>query len=92
MADSATAAAHTVLEAAALLRISRSKLYELIHDQTIRSIKIGERRIIPADEIARLTTDLAAGPPTFACDIEGCGFLSLTESGLITHHRSHRSS
>jgi excisionase family DNA binding protein len=43
----------TVNEAARYLRISRSLLYELIHDGRIRTVKIGARTIIRGAELER---------------------------------------
>jgi excisionase family DNA binding protein len=42
----------SVDEAAALLGIGRSMLYELVAAQRIRSIKVGRRRLIPSGAIA----------------------------------------
>ena len=42
---------YTLPEAAAALRISRTKLYELLDSQEIESIHIGRSRKIPADAI-----------------------------------------
>jgi len=41
--------AYTVREAAHLLSISRSRLYELIHAKQIQSVKIGRSRRITSD-------------------------------------------
>ncbi len=47
-------AAYPIPEAAFLLGISRSGLYELIANGTIRRVKIGRRALIPAVEIERI--------------------------------------
>lgn len=47
---------YTIAEAAAALRISRTKLYELMTADEIESVHIGRSRKIPADA---LTTYLA---------------------------------
>lgn len=47
-------AAYPIPEAAELLGISRSGLYALIDDGTLRRVKIGRRTLIPATEVDRL--------------------------------------
>lgn len=47
-------AAYPILEAAFLLGISRSGLYDLINNGTLRRTKIGRRSLITAVEIDRL--------------------------------------
>lgn len=42
---------YTVPEAAQLLRIGRSSLYELIATRQLVSITIGSRRLIPAEDL-----------------------------------------
>lgn len=44
----------TVHEAAERLKISRGLVYAAIKDGTIRSVRIGKRRLIPSSEIQRL--------------------------------------
>lgn len=44
----------TVQEAAERLKISRGLVYSAITDGTIRSVRIGKRRLIPSSEIQRL--------------------------------------
>ena len=44
----------TVQEAAERLKISRGLVYSAIKDGTIRSVRIGKRRLIPTGEIQRL--------------------------------------
>jgi excisionase family DNA binding protein len=44
----------TVQEAAERLKISRGLVYAAIKDGTIRSVRIGKRRLIPTGEIQRL--------------------------------------
>ena len=41
----------TATEAAAVLRISRSKVYELTHTAPFPAIRIGNRVIIPRDKL-----------------------------------------
>lgn len=41
-------------EAAALLNISRSKLYEMLNRGQVRTVRVGGIRQIPLDELARL--------------------------------------
>ncbi len=43
---------YTVPEAATLLRIGRSSLYELMATEQLRSITIGSRRLIAAEDLA----------------------------------------
>ncbi len=38
-------------QAASVLSVGRSKLYELMNDGAIKSVKIGNRRLIPAEGI-----------------------------------------
>ena len=47
-------AAYPISEAAFLLGISRSGLYDLIANGTLRRVKIGRRALIPAAEIERI--------------------------------------
>ena len=42
---------YTVPEAARLLRIGRSSLYELLATEQLGSITIGSRRLIPAEDL-----------------------------------------
>lgn len=44
----------TVPEAAALLRISRRHLYELIAEGTVRAVKLGRKTIVPRSVIEEL--------------------------------------
>ena len=41
----------TATEAAAVLRISRSKVYELAHTTSFPAIRIGNRVVIPRDKL-----------------------------------------
>ena len=41
----------TATEAAAVLRISRSKVYELTHTTSFPAIRIGTRVVIPRDKL-----------------------------------------
>lgn len=42
----------TVAEAAKFLKISRTTVCRLLDDGTIRSLRVGKRRLIPMDAIA----------------------------------------
>lgn len=55
--DSTNRAAYTIPEAAEQLTISRASLYRLIDRGEIRRVKIGQRSVIPADEINRLLAE-----------------------------------
>jgi len=46
--------AYRVNEAVAAYRLSRSTLYKLISDGTLRTVKIAGRRLIPRDAIEAL--------------------------------------
>lgn len=48
----------TVEEAAAALRIGRTKVYELLKDGDLRSVTIGRRRLVPVLEVQRFADDL----------------------------------
>jgi len=48
----------TAKEASAALRISSWKLYDLINRRRIDTVKIGRRRLIPADELTKLIDEL----------------------------------
>lgn len=47
----------TTGEAAATLRMSRSKLYTLISNGSIRAVRIGGSRLIPVGEIERIVAE-----------------------------------
>ncbi|GAA2398823.1 hypothetical protein GCM10010191_02010 [Actinomadura vinacea] len=49
----------TVDEAAARLRVSRWTLYDLIRSNQLRTIKIGRRRLVPADALAECLDQLS---------------------------------
>ncbi len=49
--------AYTVAEAAKLMSISRSLLYELIHSGRIQSVKFGRSRRITEDQMRRFLDD-----------------------------------
>lgn len=64
-ANSPTSGQHTPLlltvpEACAVLRISRWSLYKLIHDRQLVTVKIGNRRCIPAVAVRELIDRLQA--------------------------------
>lgn len=48
----------TITEASAALRISRWKLYDLIRNGTLETTKIGRRRFVPRDALAKLIDEL----------------------------------
>jgi excisionase family DNA binding protein len=50
----------TAEEAAAQLRIARSRIFELIQDGTIRSVKIGASRRIPYTALTEYVAKLEA--------------------------------
>jgi excisionase family DNA binding protein len=54
--------AYTVEEAAKLLSISRSRLYELIHAGEIQSIKFGRSRRITAEQLRQFLKQSEVGP------------------------------
>lgn len=49
----------SVSDAARSLGIGRSKLYELLSDRRVESVKIGSRRLIPITAIERFAEELA---------------------------------
>lgn len=49
--------AYTIAEAATLLSISRSRLYELIHSGMIQSVKFGRSRRITEEQLHRFLSD-----------------------------------
>ena len=51
-------------EASKLLGIGRTKLYELVKDEKIRTVKIGKSRRVPPSEITRLVEELMAETAT----------------------------
>lgn len=48
----------TLKEASTVLRVSRWKLFDLINKRKIDTIKIGRRRLVPADELTKLIAEL----------------------------------
>lgn len=50
--------AYSVAEAAAEIGISRAKLYQLLDDGTIPSLKLGRRRLIRREALVTLLADL----------------------------------
>jgi excisionase family DNA binding protein len=50
---------HTVPEAGGVLRVSRTKVFEMIAAGELRSVKIGRRRLVPADAIEELVERLS---------------------------------
>jgi excisionase family DNA binding protein len=49
----------TVPEACSRLRISRWSLYQLIHQQRLRTVTIGRRRFVARDELERFVVSLS---------------------------------
>ena len=49
---------YTAHEAAEVLHVSRSKIYDLLRSGRLRSVKIGGLRRIPADALAALVAEL----------------------------------
>jgi excisionase family DNA binding protein len=47
----------TLKEASEALRISRWKLFELINKRKIDTVKIGRRRLVPADTLTRFINE-----------------------------------
>lgn len=41
--------------------IGRTKFYQLVNEGRIKTVKLGSRTLIPADQVASLQADLAAG-------------------------------
>lgn len=52
----------TVRDAAACLRVSERKVWDLLQSGQLRSVKLGSARRIPLDEIERLLERLLAEP------------------------------
>jgi excisionase family DNA binding protein len=48
----------TIDEARGVLRISRWSLYKLINARQLKTIKIGQRRLVPADDLRALLDTL----------------------------------
>ena len=48
-------------EAAEVLRISKSKVYELAHSESFPAIRIGKRVVIPRDKLIQWMNDQAKG-------------------------------
>lgn len=51
---------YPVIESAELISVSRTRLYELIGDGQIESIKIGRSRLIPAEALERFVAERRA--------------------------------
>jgi excisionase family DNA binding protein len=52
----------TMKEASQRLRVSRSTLYDLIHRQRLETVKIGRRRLVPPEALAKLIAELREEP------------------------------
>lgn len=48
-------------EAAAVLRISKSKVYELAHSESFPAVRIGNRVVIPRDKLIEWMNSRAEG-------------------------------
>lgn len=48
----------TIDEAREVLRISRWSLYKLINARQLKTIKLGQRRLVPADDLHRFIDEL----------------------------------
>ena len=55
---------YTPGETAELLRVCRTTVYGLIRDGELRSVKIGRRRLIPAEALADYITLLVDSEPS----------------------------
>lgn len=53
--------AYSPAEAAAEIGISRAKLYQLLDDGTIPSLKLGRRRLIRREALVNLLAELEGG-------------------------------
>lgn len=49
--------AHAIADAARMLGIGRTKLYELIDAGELKTIRLGSRRLVPDVELQRLVRD-----------------------------------
>lgn len=49
----------SIAQAARALNVGRSTLYKLLANGTLRSVRVGRRRLIPLSEIARLLSEAA---------------------------------
>lgn len=57
-------AAYSIREACWQLGISRTTLYRLMNEGTIRRVKLGKRVLIPSSEIVRILADDEIGEMT----------------------------
>lgn len=48
--------AYSIDEAAALLGVCRQTIYNNLHAGRLRAVKLGQRRLIPADALSELLT------------------------------------
>lgn len=51
---------YTIPEGAQFLRIGKSKLNELLADNSIRKVKLGRRTLLPVEELQRFADSLKA--------------------------------
>ena len=54
--------AYGIAEAARAVGVSRAHLYELIARGEVRSVKLGERRLIPTEELRRVLSTATEEP------------------------------
>jgi excisionase family DNA binding protein len=51
---------HGISESAKLLDLGRSSMYRLVNSGRVRTVKLGQRTLIPHDELERLVAELVA--------------------------------
>jgi len=49
----------TINQVAALLNIGRTKTYEIIRSNKMKSIKVGSRRLVPRDAVERYVAEVS---------------------------------
>ena len=55
---------YSITDAAARLGVGRSLMYEMLGDGRLFTVKIGRRRLVPAEELERFVAELRAGTTT----------------------------
>ena len=53
--DTSAPLVYSLDRAASMIDLSRRSLYRLIDAGELRTVKLGRRRLVPADELARIT-------------------------------------
>ena len=53
---------YSVNEAASILGVGRTTIYELIREQRLHSVKIGQRRLVAKSDLEAFVSDLRASP------------------------------